>query len=107
MYPDPPPFDPGKAFLNVRTDDPDTSHEAAKRIRETDRESVLAAYRAVYPNGLTTDEFVVQICPDLHMKRAESLRKRRSDLVRDGVLRDTGERRNGQAVYAWVTGRLF
>ncbi len=107
MHPDPPPFDPTKAFLNVRNSDVDTSHEAAKRIRETDRAAVSQAYTDAYPKGLTTDELLAEIGQDQSLKRVESLRKRRSDLVRDGILRDTGERRNGQAVYVCVTGRLF
>ena len=79
----------------ARTDDPATSHAAAARIqpkRGTQASQILATLKA-YPNGLTAAE----------VERFTLLKgawKRVSDLKNAGLIRATGETRDGQQV--WV-----
>jgi hypothetical protein len=78
----------------ARATDPQTSHDGAKRIeprRGTQASQVLATVRA-YPNGLTA----------LEVERYTLIRgawKRMSDLKNAGLIRATGEVRDGGEVY--------
>lgn len=60
----------------------------------------LAAYRAVYPQGLTADELAVRLVLDRY-----SIQPRTSELRRKGLIRDSGQRRRnatGKAAIVWV-----
>jgi hypothetical protein len=101
-----PEFDPSEAF-NARTSDPDTSHQGVKRIRHSDKASVLGLFQTAGIRGLT-DREVQAACPESSLSRLESWRKRRSDLAREGELVDTAERRGGQIVWrCYAADRLF
>lgn len=82
---------------NVRTADPETSHEASKRLepkRGTHASQCLAMFRA-YPRGLTYAE----------VERYTMLRgawKRCSDLKALGLIVGTGETRDGSEIYRSV-----
>lgn len=78
----------------ARASDPDTSHEAAKRVeprRGTIAATALAMYRAYSHTGLT----------DAELEAYTGIRgiwKRCSDLRNAGLIRPTGEVRDGQRV---------
>lgn len=77
----------------ARADDPATSHAAAKRIepkRGTLASQALAMYRA-YPKGLTDAELEAYT-------GLKGIWKRCSDLRNAGLIRPTGEVRDGQRV---------
>ena len=81
----------------ARTTDPDTSHQAAKRIepkRGTQASQILAVYRA-YPRGLTANEVE-------DYTKIRGSWKRVSDLLNAGFLRPTGEERDGSRVLVAV-----
>lgn len=91
---------------NVRTSDPETSHQAAKRIepkRGTHASQVLSLFRA-HKNGLTATE----VDAYLSYRDPKTGRvvggwwKRASDLLAVGLLRETGETRDGARVLVAV-----
>jgi hypothetical protein len=81
----------------ARATDPETSHKGAERIepkRGTQASQILATIRA-YPTGLTA----------LEVERFTLIRgawKRVSDLKNAGLIRTTGEVRDGGEVYVAV-----
>lgn len=78
----------------ARATDPQTSHDGAKRIeprRGTQASQLLAIFRA-YPNGLTPKEAALYA----HIEHGW---KRVSDLKNAGLIRATGEVRDGGEVY--------
>lgn len=82
----------------ARTTDPDTSHKAARVKRKSLRERVLLHMQrewiSKYP-GWTGHEMAESLdCP------LNSITPRFAELVRDGSIRDSGQRRDGQIV--WV-----
>jgi len=90
----------------VRNTDPDTSRDAAQSIKKKKTRDMLAALaysRAMLLHGMsdfTRIEFRAWLVCDqrLSIDRAESLRRRLSDLVKRGDLVDTGARRGGSIV---------
>jgi len=110
QWPKVPVFDPSQAVVrNYRQTDPETSAAGSQRIKTSDRSMVLDQYEAAGAGGLTDRELQAQ-CTSEALPRRESWRKRRSDLLRDGLLEDTGIRRGGQVVWAAVVtepGWLF
>ena len=77
----------------ARADDPATSHAAARKVqpkRGTQASQLLALYRA-YPNGLTDAEACLYANIPHGWKRC-------SDLRNAGLIRPTGEVRDGQRV---------
>jgi len=87
--------------LNARAMGPETSREGEQRIKRSDKLKVREVYWSLWPAGLTDKELRAQ-CPENVFERVESWRKRRSDLTREGVLRDSGVRRGGQVVWTYV-----
>ena len=88
----------------ARNTDPDTSHLAAASFTEerlTDiQRDVLAFFRT---HGRATDEEIEDALKGKH-PAFSTLRKRRTDLVQRGLLRDTGERkvnRNNRKMIVW------
>lgn len=87
----------GRPTPVARRTDPSTSWEAARSvsgIRESQRE-VLRVFADVGP---TTDEAAFAFYAGYFHGRGQSIsgfRTRRSELVKAGLLRDTGERRKG------------
>lgn len=86
----------------ARNGDPSTSHEAARRVTPkigTWRAKVEAALKA-NPEGLTDFELERMLGG-----RPQTVRTRRSELVDDGVVCDTGERRptdSGSSAIVWA-----
>lgn len=76
----------------ARAGDPDTSHQAAKDATLTAgaiRTAIYELVRKAGPRGLTVDEIRATMPP----MAASTLSARASDLIRDGWLKDSGERR--------------
>lgn len=74
---------------------PDTSHEAAERVLPrsgTQRAKVLRYFISIWPEGLTDEE--VRIRLDLPFGSALA---RRNELMNDGWVKDTGQRRITEA----------
>jgi hypothetical protein len=96
--------DPQLNFF-ARNSDPDTSHEAAEGTNLTrDRALALAEFELMGGEA-TANEFRDWLMEvrDYSLERAETLRKRSSDLVNlIGVLEPTGERRDGCRVLRLV-----
>jgi hypothetical protein len=83
----------------VRSSDPETSHEAANRIlpkRGTDAARVYAWFLA-NPRGATAKEYSA-------WTKHEGGWKRCSDLIAKGLLRETGEVRDGGRVLVALDG---
>lgn len=79
----------------ARTDDPATSHAAAAKVkRGTDAYCVWMWYRA-NPSGATAKEYAQWAKHDGGWKRC-------SDLLKIGLLRETGEVRDGGRVLVAV-----
>jgi len=80
---------------NARNTDPETSHAAAARISTTVRQRVTAIF-VNFIHGLTDEELqrVYEMSHGLKDIAPDSPRKRRSDLTRDGFLKDSGLRRS-------------
>lgn len=78
----------------ARSSDPDTSWEAASRVRHltATREAVLACLRA---RGGLTDAEIWDTLPREHRTTPSGIRTRRSELVHLGLVVDTGARRLG------------
>jgi hypothetical protein len=94
---------------NARTSDPETSHDAARTFSQRVRarvEHIFAGRGQALSTGLTDEELErVYLSAYGDQTRRDSPRKRRSDLVRDGVLRDTGIRRpssTGRMMIVWA-----
>jgi hypothetical protein len=87
----------------VRPTDPPTSHAVAvgnTEHRARIRPDVLRQHQ-LHPDGLTDDQ-TAELLPDDH---PPSLVKRRGELVRDGVLVDSGRRlptRRSSMAIVWV-----
>lgn len=87
-----PPDRPLSTIAAVRTEDPSTSHAAAAAVQRPVgriRAAVLLVHQ-VNRAGLTDAEMVARLPDDV---LASSATKRRTDLVADGILRDSGKRR--------------
>lgn len=93
----------------ARRTDPDTSHEAAAKLTPAIlniRHAGVGAAMA-FNGGSGTDEQIAQIYGGLEnapWQSPSSLRTRRNELVKMGVVRDTGERvlnRRGNKVVVW------
>lgn len=91
----------------ARNSDPDTSHIAAitghkkKDVREVF--FILRTSGIMSDNGITNLEFRSYLLGMGHtVSRAESLRRRLSDLKRFRIIEDTGLRRDGSIVLAWT-----
>jgi hypothetical protein len=92
---DPPDLLPFKPYEQVRTTDPDTSHDAAFSIADAtvNQQRVYVIHLTQGQRGLT-DEEQLAIYRSIYGMCAESTpRKRRHDLTRAGILVDSGERR--------------
>jgi hypothetical protein len=90
---------------HAQTTDPETSHAEAKRVKFTDDcQRVVAdlkrfAKRRKPPYEFTASEIRARwIAACNGTSRADSRRRRISDLLKLGVLQDTGKRRNGSRV---------
>ena len=73
----------------VRTDDPDTSHDAAETLDSAAMERLVYETIAKFPNGCIADE-VEQALPHV---RSHSITPRFAPLLRKGFITDTGESR--------------
>jgi hypothetical protein len=86
----------------ARASDPETSHAGADRIapkRGTDAARVYAWYLA-NPSGATAKEYAQRTKHDGGWKRV-------SDLLRKGLLRETGEVRDGGRVLVAVDNAIL
>lgn len=83
---------PGTVIRMARTEDPSTSHAAANAVQRPMGRIRAAVLRVHQVNraGLTDAEMVARLPDDV---LASSATKRRTDLVADGILRDSGKRR--------------
>lgn len=93
----------------ARRSDPDTSHEAAKSLPAAVlniRQAAIGAALA-FNGGRGTDEQIADLYHGMEnapWQSPSSLRTRRNELVKMGVVRDTGERianRRGNNVVVW------
>jgi hypothetical protein len=89
----------------ARSTDPDTSHDAARSIGEMTekRQAVLDIIRAI---GGGTDEDIIDAyrSSSAPMQSASGIRTRRAELVRCGLVEDSGMRRNrssGRHAIVW------
>lgn len=84
--------------LNVRPGDPATSHAAAAPNRDTIKGRVYSLHldQSYYRNGLTDSELTARYTDTYGRCHPGSLSKRRGELVSEGRLRDSGERRLSQ-----------
>jgi len=73
----------------VRRQDPDTSHEAAKKVKTADLERLVYEVIRMFPNGCTSDQ--VMKCLPNH--GVQTISPRYAPLMRKGLIEDTGERR--------------
>ena len=90
----------------ARTGDPDTSHAAAKSVRNltNKQEAVLTLFQGYGP--MTDETMRVKYLASGHRgPQSESgLRTRRSELVRKGLVKDSGERvklASGRMAIVW------
>lgn len=77
----------------ARTDDPDTSHDAAYKLDATALEALVFDVIRGFPDGCIGDQ-VVQMMPDY---RVDTISPRYAALLRKGYIIDTGERRPGRS----------
>lgn len=96
----------------ARTTDSDTSHAAARSVKQlrASQEAVLAVFQD-HPEGLTDPEVALSYDrlkyyrPDAFPRQSDSgLRTRRAELVARGFLRDSGRRkklRTGRKAIVW------
>lgn len=73
----------------VRTEDPDTSHEAAEKVDSAKLEQMVWEVIAKYPSGCIADDVERELA---HL-RSHSITPRFAPLLRKGMIEDTGERR--------------
>jgi hypothetical protein len=88
----------------AHVDGPDTEHNAAELVRPragTLRLTALEALTEVYPNGLTDQELAQATEVYLY-----TIAPRRVELVRDGWVTDSGDRRMGERNRPAVVWRL-
>jgi len=97
---------------HARTDDPDTSHQAAWSVVDaTEMQQRVYAIFVRHPDGLT-DEQLVAIYARHYPSDWKSLeskaspRKRRSDLTNLGVIIDSGEKRPLQSKRLGIVWKL-
>jgi hypothetical protein len=90
----------------ARSGDLETSHEAARSVKNT--ASVRAAILRILEHGPHTDEQIAYRYenehPSLPMVSPSGLRSRRAELVDDGQVVDSGERRkttSGRNAICW------
>ena len=100
------PFDLDVA--HARRTDPETSHAAAESLDPTrlrrSQEFVLGVLRA-YPAGLTDEELREAVDRTGYAISDSGLRTRRSELVRLGLVEDSGERATtlaGRQTIVWA-----
>ena len=77
----------------VRTEDPDTSHEAAQKVDTARLERMVYEVILQYPNGVTGDE----IMRHFPHHGIQTISPRYAPLIRKGFIEDTGERRKGSS----------
>lgn len=77
----------------VRTEDPDTSHEAAQKVDTARLEQMVYEVILKYPNGVTGDE----IMHHFPHHGIQTISPRYAPLIRKGYIEDTGERRKGSS----------
>jgi hypothetical protein len=77
----------------ARKTDPETSHEAAGGIKVAPLEAVVLEALKAAPAGYTADELAIKL-PTIPMN---TLTPRFASLMRKGLIRDTGERRQGRS----------
>lgn len=77
----------------VRTEDPDTSHEAAAKVDSAKLEQMVLEVIAKYPNGCIADDVERELA---HL-RSHSITPRFAPLLRKGMIEDTGERRKASS----------
>ena len=77
----------------VRTEDPDTSHEAAQKVDTARLERMVYEVILQYPNGATGDE----IMRHFPHHGIQTISPRYAPLIRKGFIEDTGERRKGSS----------
>ena len=80
-------------LMMARTDDPDTSHDAAYTLDATALEALVFDVIRGFPDGCISDQ-VVQMMPDY---RVDTISPRYAALLRKGYIIDTGERRPGRS----------
>ena len=89
---------------NARTDDPETSHQAAASISpQKMRESHEAVLALFHERGPMTDAALVE-CYDGPRQSPSGLRTRRRELADVGLIVDTGERvklESGRRAIVW------
>jgi hypothetical protein len=86
----------------ARHTDPDTSHDAAARIRPNTAKAALLQAHREHPDGLT-DEEAARIAG---LSLSSEYATRCSELTRIGLLEVTGERRDGAAGMDRIVRRL-
>lgn len=97
----------------ARSTDPSTSHAAAESVTElTVKQAAVLRCLGLYENGLTDQSLVMLYqhharSSDLYPYQSESgIRTRRSELVAQGLVRDSGRRRttdSGRQAIVWVS----
>ena len=75
--------------MMARTEDPDTSHDAAESLDSAAMERLVYETIARFPNGCIADE-IERALPHV---RSHSITPRFAPLLRKGFIIDTGERR--------------
>lgn len=86
----------------ARWNDPETSFSAATSLSGahlSNLQSIVLAVHRGHPEGLTDGEMVVLASKTTSGLNDGSLRKRRCELFRGGLLDRTDERRNGMIVW--------
>lgn len=106
---------PPPPIVRARRTDPETSHAAAASIDpDTLRQSLRDVYDLLAAAGSATDERLVTgfefAIGDGHVKpqSPSGIRSRRSELVRAGLVRDTGRREilsSGRQAIVWEVVR--
>ena len=77
----------------ARTEDADTSHQAAEKIDSTKLEQMVYEVIAKHPNGCTSDE-IMKYFPG---HGVQTISPRYAPLLRKGYIYDTGERKQGSS----------
>jgi len=89
----------------ARHTDPSTSHEAAQSVKDV-RKSQQAIYALIQALGGATDEELVRRVRSAGIPMSESgVRTRRSELVKHGLVVDSGERKRtvaGRRTIVWT-----
>lgn len=80
-------------FFHVRKTDPDTSHEAAKKLNLTQLEDTVLSAIQQFPNGCISDD----VLKTLPAWGVETITPRYAALLRKGHIIDTGERRKAKS----------